>query len=264
MTAGAGRVVLPVTEEPVAQRVGDGEVPRYEIPGWRERWGIVAGITGRGEAGGRGFDLGLWTDAPVGEVMTRWRLFRRSEPDLGATVLGTQVHGAHVVWYERLPGGWLQVDGVDGHGTSAPGVRLCVTVADCVPVYLAAPGHGGIALLHAGWRGTAAGILERGLGLLTRQLRCEAWDVVMHCGVGICGACYEVGAEVMSGCGAPVEGPGPYHLDLRERLAVQGAALGIGEISTSTWCSAHDRAGFYSHRASGGADGRMVAYVGMT
>jgi YfiH family protein len=263
MTAGAGRGVVPAAEEPVGGE-GGREVPRFEIPGWRERWGIVAGITGRGGGPAPGFDLGLWTEQPVGDVMSRWRLFRRSDPDLGATVLGHQVHGANVVWYDRVPGGWLQVEGVDGHATSAPGVRLCVTVADCIPVYLAAPGHGGIALLHAGWRGTAAGILERGVGLLTRHLRCEAWDVVMHLGVGICGRCYEVGAEVMTGCGVPPEGPGPYHLDLRERLAAQGGALGLGEISSSTWCSAHDRERFYSHRASQGADGRMVAYLGMT
>ena len=52
--------------------------PRFEIPDWRERYGVVAGITGRGSEPGRGFDLGLWSDAPVGEVMSRWRAFRRA------------------------------------------------------------------------------------------------------------------------------------------------------------------------------------------
>jgi len=51
--------------------------------------------------------------------------------------------------------------------------------------------------------------------------------------------------------------------DLRERLAAQAAELGLRSISRSAWCSAHDRASFYSHRASRGADGRMVAYIGM-
>jgi copper oxidase (laccase) domain-containing protein len=67
----------------------------------------------------------------------------------------------------------------------------------------------------------------------------------------------------MTGCGLSAEGPGPWHLDLRERLAVEGRKLGIERVSTSGWCSAHDRASFYSHRASQGADGRMVAYLGM-
>ena len=48
---------------------------------------------------------------------------------------------------------------------------LLVTVADCVPIYLVAPAKGAIALLHAGWRGTAAGILANGLELLRRRRR---------------------------------------------------------------------------------------------
>ena len=57
--------------------------------------------------------------------------------------------------------GWVQVEGIDGWVTTAPGVLLTVTVADCIPVYLAVPGKA-VALLHAGWRGTAGGILARG------------------------------------------------------------------------------------------------------
>ena len=93
---------------------------------------------------------------------------------------------------------------------------------------------------------------------------CTASDIVMHCGVGICGPCYEVGSEVMQGCGAPAEGDGPWHLDLRERLRDQAQALGLDQVTTSGWCSAHDRTSFYSHRASKGVDGRMVAYIGMS
>jgi copper oxidase (laccase) domain-containing protein len=43
----------------------------------------------------------------------------------------------------------------------------------------------------------------------------------------------------------------------------QAHRLGLGQVTTSGWCSAHDRASFYSHRASRGSDGRMVAYMGM-
>ena len=81
----------------------------------------------------------------------------------------------------------------------------------------------------------------------------------MHCGVGICGACYEVGPEVIERL---TEGPSG-HVDLREILARQAADLGITQVSVSSWCSAHDRAHFFSHRASGGRDGRMIAYVGV-
>jgi YfiH family protein len=239
-----------------------GPVPRFEIPDWRELYGVAAGITGRGTDPGRGFDLGLWSDAPVGEVMSRWRAFRRQLAEFSVIALGNQVHGVRVL---RVDGGrgWIQVDEIDGWVTTVPGTLLTVTIADCIPVYLVVPGRG-IALLHAGWRGTAGGILSRGVAQLKAATGRLESDIIMHCGVGICGSCYEVGPEVMEGCGAPAEGAGPWHLDLRERLRDQARALGLDRVTVSGWCSAHDHASFYSHRASRGGDGRMVAYIGMS
>jgi len=243
------------TETPVP-----GPVPRFELVEWREAAGLVAGITGRGAESGRGFDLGLWSESPVGETMRRWRAFRQSYPDFESVMLGQQVHGVEVM--TAGPGrGWTQVDGIDGWVTTTPGVLLLVTVADCIPVYLAAPR--GVALLHAGWRGTARGILTRGVEQLCAVAGAGPEEITMHCGIGICGACYEVGSEVMLGCGAATDGPGPWHLDLRGRLATQAAGLGVTRVTGSTWCSAHHRDHFYSHRTSGGRDGRMVAFLGM-
>ncbi len=240
----------------------DGPVPRYQHADWRTRYGVVAGITARGADGGAGFDLGLWTDQPVGGVMTRWRAFREAEPGFASTILGTQIHGAHVMWHEGGTG-WVQVDGVDGHATARVGLLLTVTVADCIPVYLIAPARGAIALLHAGWRGTAGGILRAGVALLARHVGAAPDEILMHAGVGICGGCYEVGSEVVEAVGQQAGGVGPWHVDLRRCLLEQAGALGLGGATASGWCSAHDRPLFYSHRASHGADGRMVAYLGI-
>ena len=237
-----------------------GPVPRFEIPHWRERLGVVAGVTARGEGAPPGFDLGLRTRQPVGEVMARWEAFRRVEAGFHRFVLGHQVHGAVVAWHGR-GSGWTVVDELDGHLTTETGVLLLVTVADCVPVYLVAPGQA-VGLLHAGWRGTAAGILERGVAELL-AVGCSPRNIVMHLGVGVCGDCYEVGSEVMIGCGVPAPGSGPWHLDLRALLVERARRAGLEQITVSSWCSAHDRPRFYSHRASGGSDGRMVAYLGI-
>jgi polyphenol oxidase len=245
-----------LVEEPVP-----GPVPRFELAAWREELGLTAGITGRGSGEGRGFDLGLWSDAPVGGVMGRWREFRQALEGFDAVVLGNQIHGVEVMT-AGAGRGWTQVEGVDGWVTTSAGVLLAVTVADCIPVYLAAPRRG-VALLHAGWRGTAGGILARGAEQLAAVAGVPVADIVMHCGVGICGPCYEVGREVMEGCGAPAAGDGPWHLDLRARLTEQADAIGITQVTQSRWCSAHDRSRFYSHRASRGSDGRMVAYLGL-
>jgi YfiH family protein len=244
-----------VCEEPVA-----GAPPRFELARWRDELGLTAGITGRGSDGAGGFDFGLWSETPVGEVMRRWRLFRAAMSGFSTVALGNQVHGTQVRTIAAA-GGWLQVEGVDGWVTTSPGVLLTVTVADCIPVYLAVPGRG-IALLHAGWRGTAGGILARGVEALVAATGAGPADLIMHCGVGICGDCYEVGSEVVRGCGRAAPGAGPWHLDLREVLADQAAALGIRSVTRSTRCSAHERPTFYSHRASRGADGRMVGYLG--
>jgi len=250
-----------VTSSALVEMAVPGAIPRFEIPHWREQYGVVAGITGRGSEPGRGFDLGLWSKEPVGEVMSRWLAFRREMAPFSAIALGNQVHGVELM---SLDGGrgWIYIDGVDGWITTTPGVLLTITVADCIPVYLVVP-HRGLALLHAGWRGTAGAILERGAARLQQATGTVPDDLIMHCGVGICGSCYEVGSEVMEGCGAPLSGPGPWHLDLRSRLTEQAQELGIRHITNSPWCSAHDRPSFYSHRASSGGDGRMVAYIGM-
>ncbi len=152
--------------------------------------------------------------------------------------------------------------GADGHGTESPGLLLAVTVADCVPVYLVDPIRRQVVLLHAGWRGLAAGILRVGLDLL-RLKGSPVEDLLLHCGVGICGRCYEVGSEVFAQCGLtpPEEGWGL--LDLRAMLTDEARAAGVVHISTSQFCSKHDSAHFMSHRRSGGNDGRMVAYLGL-
>lgn len=240
---------------PVAERSAAG-FPRYELAEWRSAYGLVAGITSAD------VDLGLWTAAPVGEVMGRWSDFRRSHAGFDATVLAHQVHGTAVLRHDRALG-WQIHDGADGHVTTAPGVLLTVTVADCVPVYLAAPAHRAVALLHAGWRGTAGGILGRGAAMLQEAADCGPEALVAHLGIAICGRCYEVGAEVAQACGGAAEGPGPWHVDLRARLAAEAASIGIGRVSASSWCTAHDTGRFHSHRASGGTAGRMVAYLGV-
>jgi len=238
-----------------------GPIPRFELSGWRERYGVVAGITGRGEAGGAGFSLGLWSNDPTGEVQGRWRSLRTATPGFTGFVLGSQIHGTKVRVAPEVEG-WLIVDGTDGHATNSSGTLLLVTVADCIPLYLLDPVRHAIGLLHAGWRGTNGEILRVGVETMGEAFGTVPGDLVMHCGVGICGSCYEVGREVMDGCGAPAPGAGPWHIDLRNVLQEQGRHLGIPTISTSQWCSSHDRASFFSHRASRGRDGRMVAYLG--
>ena len=126
-----------------------GAVPLWEVPGWRERFGVTAGITGRATDPAAPFDLGLWTDEPVGQVMARWRRFRSgASRSFQRQVLAHQVHGTNACCgTSQRRRGWTILEGADGHATRGPGCLLLITVADCVPVYLVAPraAGGGIA-----------------------------------------------------------------------------------------------------------------------
>jgi YfiH family protein len=209
-----------------------------------------------------GFSLGLSGVEPVGAAVDRWRSFQEYfRPRFSTLVFSRQVHGTKVRWYEAPPAGWLMAEGWDGHATRDSGVLLAVSVADCVPIYLADPRTGAFALLHSGWRGTAAKILTEGAKVLRAGSESSASSLVMHCGISICGACYEVGSEVANALGMGVAEGTKVQVDLRAHLAEQARALGIRDISISPLCSAHDP-DLLSHRASGGKPGRMLAYLG--
>ncbi len=231
-------------------------VNAFELSAWAKAFGLVAGITARGA------DFGLASPEPAVAVLDRWRSFRQGlAPDFPAVVVAHQCHGTAVATHGALPPGWHVLDGVDGHCTNAPGVLLAVTVADCVPVYLAEPRSGWVGLLHAGWRGIAQGIVERGIEILSRLAESSPADLVLHCGVSICGDCYEVGPEVRQAV-LGVGGLAGGKLDLRAALEQRARLAGVTELTVSPWCTAHDSQAFYSHRGSRGGDGRMLAYLG--
>lgn len=236
-----------------------GGLPWFEIPGWRSEFGVVAGVTGRGDPG-RPFDLGLAGGGAIGEVLERWRTVARTFAGIRGVVVARQVHGTRVLWHDDATDLTIR-EGADGHATRAPGILLAVSLADCIPVYLLDPVERAVAVLHSGWRGTAAGMLAAGVAALRNGAGSRPENLVAHVGVGICGGCYEVGPDVASACGRPSDGP--TRLDLRSVIAEQAEAEGIGRISVSSGCSAHHRDRFMSHRASGGKDGRMVALLGI-
>lgn len=237
-----------------------GPVPRLELLGWRKHQ-VVAGITWRG-SGALPFDLGLsGTHTPVSLVMENWQRLVEGFPEFQSVALGRQVHGTEVRWQKPACGLVVQ-QGIDGHAVEGPGVLITVTVADCVPVYLVDPDGRRAALVHAGWRGTAGGILTKTIASLTARGSLVE-NLLVHCGVGICGRCYEVGSEVFEALGLPAPTAGKGLLDLRRVLAGQAKQAGVSHVSTSEHCSAHESSLFFSHRGSGGLDGRMVGYLGL-
>ena len=212
--------------------------------------GIVAFTTTR-ERG----DFNLLGEAPAAHVVDRWL---KLQNDLGVLrfAYAKQIHGRRVVAHNDGWTGWLRVDGADGHLAFAARTALAVTLADCVPVFLAHPG-GTVGLLHAGWRGTAARIVDQAaVDLEARGYKFA--DCRVHLGPAICGKCYEVGPEVIRAI-AGRNVAGPERLDLRQALGEQLRAHGVRDISVSEYCTSCHNARFFSHRA--GDAGRHIGVI---
>ena len=253
--SGAGRIREVLSEEPV---------PIWRHPGWGERfpW-LVQGLTGRGEHHAP-YDLGLFGEQPVGPVMERWERLRQATR-MRRVVHSRQVHGAEL--RAHGPGeesGLLVSSGHDGHLTRSEGVLLTVSVADCVPVFMVNVASRGVALVHAGWRGVAAGIVERALERLRHWRGDGEEEIHVHCGPSICGECYEVGPEVHAAVHPDGEAPtAPTPIDLRAAIAARVVAMGLpaDRVTLSDHCTRCGPGAFFSHR--GGAAGRQMALLGI-
>jgi YfiH family protein len=199
----------------------------------------------------------LTGDDPTGEVMTRWQALRSwlgVEGPGSRFATSLQVHGARVIWHQPGWEGWLRVDAADGHCSAQRGTGLGISVADCVPVFVAHP-SGIVGLLHAGWRGTAARIVPAALAGMAER-GAPATEARIHLGPGICGACYQVGPDVYQQLtGRPASAPAS--VDLRAILAEQARECGVRSVTISPWCTRCDNAMFFSHRC--GDSGRQVA-----
>jgi hypothetical protein len=166
---------------------------------------------------------------------------------------GYQVHGAHVRRVEAMPAREamrLGEDDADGQATALAGLGVMVLTADCLPVALGCAGA--VTVLHAGWRGLAAGVLEEGVRAL-EELGCvEGISAVIGPGAGSC--CYEVGAEVHEALGGTsVQGP----IDLRAVAHQRLEAAGVADVRDVELCTICDER-FFSHRREGARAGRQA------
>lgn len=223
------------------------------------------------------FDLGLFSNgSPEAVVRAHWRDLADGL-DVTRMVHASQPHGSDVrVWHGReraedtgdgpmvdarapVP---VLVEACDGHVTRRPGVVLAVTVADCVPVFLVDPTARAVAMVHAGWRGAAAGILESALQTMAYHFDTRPADTCVHLGPSICGRCYEVGPEVHEALEQPVP-PSPTPIDLKTILGARARRQGVAaeKISVSGHCTLCGAAGLFSHR--GGDAQRQVGFIGI-
>lgn len=237
----------------------DGELEWLEtsLPGARVVFSTRRG--GVSEGPFAGLNLGILTgDERERVIENRRRLAASVGLAPERIAIGRQVHGAFIACHEtpQDPSPYAQpgapIPEVDGHVTAVPALAALVFVADCLPVALSGPG--GVAILHCGWRGLAAGIVQKGAAAI------GATDAAIGPGIGPC--CYEVGDDVVEAL-APL-GAGVADgrmLDLRQIARRALAAAGVERIETAASCTSCESDRFFSHRRDSGTSGRQAGLV---
>jgi purine-nucleoside/S-methyl-5'-thioadenosine phosphorylase / adenosine deaminase len=186
----------------------------------------------------------------------------------------------------------------DGLITGTAELLLAIKTADCVPILVADVKRRAVGAFHAGWRGTVARVVEKGIGEMRRQFGSVPRDLRAVIGPSIRQCCYRVGSEVRAefqsqfsyadelfeevfdadaihlrypllflNQRAPGHGElGPeIHFNLVEanKRQLQDAGIREEQISVIEGCTACDTARFFSHRAEFGQTGRMMAVIGI-
>jgi YfiH family protein len=201
----------------------------------------------------------LTADDAASVAENRRRAVAAAGGDGETATMAWQVHGAELREVTATPatGRFLQPGAEpfpksDGLVTSSRGRAMTLLTADCLPIAIARRDGGRLALLHAGWRGIEAGIVETGAAAVGGELAAAVGP-----GAGPC--CYEVGDDVAaplrSRFGDDVVRDGRADLWLCAERALRGA--GVAEVAVAGECSICMPHRYFSHRRDRGVTGRQ-------
>ncbi len=156
--------------------------------------------------------------------------------------------------------------------TNLRNIFIGVKVADCLPVLLYDPVNQVIGAVHAGWRGTAMGIIKKTIFFMKNVMGCRAENILIAFGPCIKGCCYEVGEEVLDAVCRQTPSSdfilrknGKYHIDISKANIIQALSAGIRyeniwASDDCTYCKSHE---FASYRFHGKKAGRQYGVIGM-
>ena len=154
--------------------------------------------------------------------------------------------------------------------TNDPGTCLVVFTADCTPILLQDPITGAVGAIHAGWRGTAAGIAEKCVNAMVSAYGCDPKNIRAAIGPNIAQCCFETDADVPE---AMIEALGDtakpfisrkgdkYYVNLKAINALFLKRAGVLDVEISTACTACEHHRYWSHRITGGQRGSQGALI---
>jgi polyphenol oxidase len=232
-------------------------VNELRLPGARAIFSTRRGGVSQGPY--ESLNLGILTDDEPDRVTeNRHRLANAAGLEADRVAMGWQVHGSDLREWDSPPPQsafaepGTELDRVDGHLTTQPGLALMVLVADCFPVALA--GEGRVAMLHCGWRGLAGRIVEKAVERFQQPPAAAVGP-----GIGPC--CYEVGPEVLQ----PFEGidgaADGRMLDLRAVISHKLSGAGVEQVEHLDHCTSCRPELYFSHRRDDGVTGRQAGLV---
>ncbi len=252
------------------------EMNRLQISQWQNHPGLLHGFMGRRGGKSIGRYAGLNLSYRVGDDN---KIVSQNVCDMklaigihdGKVVTMQQVHGDNII--EITDKKLKEAGEADGMVTGENGVYLGVLTADCVPILLIAPKQRLAAAVHAGWRGTLAGIAEKAVRLFQSRYDVAPGELEVALGpsIGVC--CYEVKDDVarplMKKWGslttpsiAVKNGKSFINLSRLNRDILRDAGVPgkqLFQVGPCTACSAED---FFSYRREGGETGRQISVVG--
>ena len=248
-------------------------------PAWAEQADLAAGFTTRNGGSSRppynSLNLGFGSGDQQSQVEANRAVVARSfglEPHLLLTV--KQVHGSEILVIDQPNPEVSHFQRVESDAiiTNQRNILLGILVADCFPVILYDRSKHVAAVIHLGWRGTAAGLLERTVIAMREIFDCQAVDISAAIGPGIAAHNYEVDRPVRDlfrqGTGhwqriASEVRLGHWQLDLQKSIALQLDAAGIDRaaIDTVAECTCCHKETFFSYRRDKGKTGRQMGFV---
>ncbi len=260
-----------------------GDLKFYTFPHFSKTGLVTHGFTTRLGGKSTGPFAGLNTAFRVGDDIENVRANRALACTAlginpGHLVAGKQVHGDRiaVVGLQERGRGALSdeesLPGTDALITGTPGVPLSSYYADCVPVFLLDPVNKAVALVHAGWKGTALKIGRKTVQLMKSVFNTDPVRCLAGIGPAIGPCCYEVGMEVVETFSKAFAfwadlvrpaSPGKLRLNLWEanRRVLLSAGLDDRNISVAGTCTLCHNKLFFSYRAQNGITGRMASLL---
>jgi YfiH family protein len=215
-------------------------------------------------------------DLPSKVIENRQRFLTSMGLELVNLVVAQQIHGTEIQVVKRpqIGSGAMMVQTAlpetDALITQERGVILAILTADCLPIFIYDPQVPAIGIVHAGWRGSLAGIAQLTLTKMGQEFKTDPVNCRIAIGPAICATCFKVESDVADQFHAvnpqvvaPMESG--YQVDLGAFNAHLLETVGVKseQIFKADLCTSCRRTEFFSYRAEVATIGRMMGIIAL-